>query len=168
MDKKNIKLHCDHTFPILILLFGCIAIFPIIISKYSISLLGIIWETCCGLIIFTGVWRFEHFEISGDTLTKVNLGGLYRKDLNMCHITRYTKKVIDMNHFRNPFNIIKLFSKEEKYFKFRTIKLQATDNLIMIINERNMHSEDFKKLYHIIKTYQKRQVNSKSLIVSRN
>jgi hypothetical protein len=76
--------------------------------------------------------------------------------------------VIDMNHFRNPFNIIKLFSKEEKYFKFRTIKLQATDNLIMIINERNMHSEDFKKLYHIIKTYQKRQVNSKSLIVSRN
>lgn len=168
MDKKNIKLRCDHTFPILILLFGCIAIFPIIISKYSISLLGIIWETCCGLIIFTGVWRFEHFEISGDTLTKVNLGGLYRKDLNICHITRYRKKVIDMNHFLTPFNIIKLFSKEEKYFKFRTIKLQATNNLIMIINERNMHSEDFKKLYHIIKTYQKRQVKSKSPIVSRN
>jgi hypothetical protein len=168
MNKRNIKLRCDHTFPILIVLFGCMAIFPIIISKYSISLLGITWETCCGLIIFTGVWRFEHFEISGDTLTKVNLGGLYRKDLNMCHLTRYTKKVIDMNHFRNLFNIIKLFSKEEKYFKFRTIKLQATDNLTMIINERNMHSDDFKKLYHIIKTYQKRQVNSKSPIVSGN
>ena len=168
MDKKNIKLRCDHTFPILILLFGCIAIFPIIISKYSISLLGIIWETCCGLILFTGGWRFEHFEITGDTLIKVNLGGLYRKDLNMCHITRYTKKVIDMSHLRNPFNIIKLFCKEEKYFKFRTIKLQTTDNLTMVINERNMHSEDFKKLYHIIKTYQKRQVKCKSLIVSRN
>lgn len=166
MDKKNIRLHCDHTFPTLILLFGCIAISPIIISKYSMSLLGIIGETCCGLIILTGLCRFEHFEISGDTLTKVNLAGLYRKDLNMCHITRYTKKVIDMNHFRNPVNIIKLFSKEEKYFKFRTIKLQATDNLTMIINERNMQSEDFKKLYHIIKTYQKRQVKYKSPIVS--
>lgn len=168
MDKKYIKLRCDYTFPIFIILCGGTLVLPVLISRYCMTMLGIIWEICCTLIIFMAIWKFEHFEISGDILTKINLGGLYRKDLNMCYITKYTKKVIYMNHFRNPFNIIKLFCGDEKYFKFRTIKLHTSDNLTMVINEKNMHSEDFKKLHNVIKTYQKRHDKRKHPIVLEN
>ncbi|MDQ1151506.1 hypothetical protein QE382_003490 [Sphingobacterium zeae] len=152
---KKIKFRSDYTFPLTIIFCGSTLILPVLISRYSMTTFGILWEICCTFIILMAVWKFEHFEISEDILTKVNFGGLYRKDLNLRYIIKYKKKVTDMNHFRNPFNIIKLFCRDEKYFKFRTIKIYTTNNSTMVINEKNMYSEDFKKLQHIIKTYQK-------------
>jgi len=111
------------------------------------------------LIILFGLWKIETFEVKENKLTKTNFFGLFRRSINFESIVRYDKRVIDTDHFKNPFNIIRLFSNNKKYLIFRQITITTDKSTKMMIDERTINMEDFNTLYNKIKGGKKKRTN---------
>lgn len=103
------------------------------------------------------LWKIETFIIIDDKLIKSNFLGLYKKTINLKDSFTYNKKIVNTNHFKNPLNIIKWFSNDNKYFIFRKVSIATQNGRKIIIDERSIKKEDFNILYKTIKSYKKHQ-----------
>lgn len=110
-------------------------------------------------MILLGLWKIESFEVKENKLIKRNFSGLFKRTINLESIVRYDKTVIDTNHFNNPFNIVKLFSSDKKYLKFRRITIITDKGAKMKFDERTIETEDFNKLYTKIKSKKNKRTN---------
>lgn len=154
------KTRIDMTIPTVIILFGLLCIIPLLVAtNFKMSPISIWWAGSCTLIILIGLWKIEAFEISGNKLVKTNFMGLFKRTVNLEKLIRYEKKVIDTNHFKNPFNIVTWFSKDKKYLIYRQITILTEGNSKMTFDERTINKEDFNKLYAKIKGYKNRNNN---------
>ena len=150
------KKRTDKTIPTIIIIYGLFFTIPLlIVSNFELTTFSILWTSIWTLIVFFGLWKIETFEITENRLTKTNFFGLFKRTLNLEKLIRYDKKVIDTDHFKNPFNIVKLYSKDNRYLVFRQITLLIEGNRKMTLDERTINKEDFKKLYTIIKRHKK-------------
>ncbi len=150
------KTPTDKTIPTIIIIYGLFFTIPLlIVSNFELTTFSILWTSIWTLIVFFGLWKIESFEITENRLTKTNFFGLFKRTLNLEKLIRYDKKVIDTDHFKNPFNIVKLYSKDNRYLVFRQITLLIEGNRKMTLDERTINKEDFNNLYTKIKRQKK-------------
>ena len=149
------KTKPDKTISALLISYGLIFIFPLFFNS---SLSSILWTSIGALMILFGIWKIEAFEIKESKITKTNFCGLFRRTINLKSITHYVKKVIDTDHYKNPFNIVRLFSNNRKYLIFRQITIITDTNTKMKVDERTVNREDFNALYHKIKQISNRKI----------
>lgn len=146
------KTRSDTTIPTFFVLFGLLFIIPtLILSKFNLTTFGICWIGLWMLIILIGLWKIETFEISENQLTKTNLLGIFKQTVNLENIISYEKKVINTDFSKNPLNIIRCFSNDNRYFIFRKITILTQGSGKIIIDERTVYKEDFDKLYVKVK-----------------
>ncbi len=150
------KTPTDKTIPTIIIIYGLFFTIPLlIVSNFELTTLSILLTSIWTFIVFFGLWKIETFEITENRLTKTNFFGLFKRTLNLEKLIRYDKKVIDTDHFKNPFNIVKLYSKDNRYLVFRQITLLIEGNRKMTLDERTINKEDFNNLYTKIKRQKK-------------
>ncbi len=154
------KTRPDKTIPTIIIAYGLIFIFPLFINlNFKLTTFSILWTTFWTLIILFGIWKIETFEIKENNLTKTNFLGLFRRTINFDSIIHYDKTEIDTDHFKNPFNIVRLFSKNKKYLIFRQITITTDKSTKMKLDERTIDTEDFNTLYNKIRGSKNRRTN---------
>jgi signal transduction histidine kinase len=154
------KTRTDKTIPTIIILYGLFLIILLfIISDFKLTTFSIWWIGFWTLIVLFGLWKIEAFEIRENKLTKTNFLGLFNRSINLDTLLHYDKKVIDTNHFENPFNVVKWFSKDNRYLVFRQITILTEGSGKMVLDERTINKEDFNKLYAKIKGYKNKKKN---------
>lgn len=152
------KTRTDTTIPKIIILYGLFFIIPLlIVSNFKLTAFSIWWTGFWTLIILFGLWKIETYEISEPRLTKKNFVGLFKRTVNLENLIRYDKKIIDTDHFKNPINIVKWFSKDRRYLVFRKITILTETGGKMTLDERTINKEDFNRLYDKIKGYKNRK-----------
>jgi len=151
------KTRTDTTIPTIIIIYGLFFIIPLlIVSNFELNTFSTWWTGIWTIIILFGLWKIEAYEISEPRLTKTNFFGLFRRTVNLEKLTRYDKKVIDTDHFKNPINIVKWFSKDRRYLVFRQITILTETEGKMTLDERTINKDDFNRLYDKIKGYKNR------------
>jgi len=150
IDKKTISLFSMVYGMFFILLF----LFSVNLNQITIS---IFWLFLGVLIMLFSLWKIETFIIIDDKLIKSSFLGLYKKTINLKDSFTYNKKIVNMNHFNNPLNIIKWFSNDNKYFIFRKVSIVTQNGRKITIDERSIKKEDFNILYKTIKSFKKHQ-----------
>jgi len=85
--------------------------------------------------------------------------GLFRRTISLDSIIHYEKREIDTNHNKNPFNIVRLVSKNKKYLVFRQIIITTENGTKIKLDERTIYTEDFKILYNKIRGSRKGRTN---------
>jgi hypothetical protein len=146
------KTRTDTTIPTIIIFYGLFFIIPFfIVSNFKLTTFSIWWTGFWTLIILFGLWKIETFEIIENRLTKTNFLGLFKRTVNLENLIRYDKKIIDTDHFKNPINIVKLFSKDRRYLVFRQITILSEGSDKMTLDERTVNKEDFNKFFNKIK-----------------
>jgi hypothetical protein len=156
------KTRTDTTISTIIIFYGLFFIIPfLVVSNFKLTTFSIWWIGFWTLIILFGQWKIETFEITENRLTKTNFLGLFKRTVKLENLIRYDKKVIDTDHFKNPINIVKWFSKDKRYLIFRqiTILTEGSGSGKMTIDERTVNKEDFNKFYHKIKGYKTEKNN---------
>lgn len=154
------KIRTDKTLPTVIICNGLIFILPLFINlSFKLTPFSLVWLCLNAFMILFGLWKIETFEIKENKLIKRNFSGLFKRTINLESIVRYDKKVIDTNHFNNPFNIVKLFSSDKKYLIFRRITIITDKGSKMKFDERTIETEDFNKLYTKIKSKKNKRTN---------
>ena len=152
------KTRIDKTIPLFSIVYG---MFFILLFLFSFNLnqiaISIFWFFLGVLIMFFSLWKIETFIINDDKLIKSSFLGLYKKKINLKDSFTYNKKIVNMNHFNNPLNIIKWFSNDNKYFIFRKVSIVTQNGRKITIDERSIKKEDFNILYKTIKSYKKHQ-----------
>lgn len=152
------KTQPDKTIPAIIIIYGLIFIFPILINLNSkLTTFAILWTSCWTLLILFGLWKIEAFEIKEHKLIKTNFLGLFKHTIDMASIIRYDKKVIDTDHIKNPLNVVKLFSKDKKYLIFREVTLTTENSAKVKLDERTINTKDFDAIFNKIKGIKNRQ-----------
>lgn len=118
------KTRIDKTIPLFSMVYG---MFFILLFLFSVNLnqitISIFWLFLGVLIMLFSLWKIETFIIIDDKLIKSSFLGLYKKTINLKDSFTYNKKIVNMNHFNNPLNIIKWFSNDNKYFIFRKVSI---------------------------------------------
>lgn len=146
------RTRADKTIPTIIIAYGLFFILPyIIVSNFKLTPFSTCWIGFWILIVFFGLWKIETFELKDGKLKKMNFFGLFQQTINLNGVIRWDKKVIDTDHFKNPMNIVKWFSKDKKYLVFRQITILTEGGGKMILDERTVNKDDFNKLYTTIK-----------------
>ena len=154
------KTRPDTTISTIIIFYGLFFIIPfLVVSNFKLTTFSIWWIGFWTLIILFGIWKIETFEITENRLTKTNFLGLFKRTVNLENLIRYDKKVIDTDHFKNPINIVKWFSKDKRYLVFRQITILTEGSGKMTIDERTVNKEDFNKIYDKIKGQKNRKKN---------
>jgi len=152
------KTRIDKTIPLFSMVYG---MFFILLFLFSFNLnqitISIFWLFLGVLIMLFSLWKIETFIIIDDKLIKSNFLGLYKKTINLKDSFTYNKKIVNMNHFNNPLNIIKWFSNGNKYFIFRKVSIVTQNGRKITIDERSIKKEDFNILYKTIKSFKKHQ-----------
>lgn len=152
------KTRIDKTIPLFSTVYG---MFFILLFLFSVNLnqitISIFWLFLGVLIMLFSLWKIETFIIIDDRLIKSSFLGLYKKTINLKDSFTYNKKIVNMNHFNNPLNIIKWFSNDNKYFIFRKVSIVTQNGRKITIDERSIKKEDFNILYKTIKSYKKHQ-----------
>ncbi len=152
------KTRIDKTIPLFIMVYG---MFFILLFLFSFNLnqiaISIFWLFLGVLIVFFSLWKIETFIIIDDKIIKSNFLGLYKRTINLKDSFTYNKKIVNINHFINPLNIIKWFSNDNKYFIFRKVSIVTENGRKITIDERSIKKEDFNILYKTIKSYKKHQ-----------
>jgi len=152
------KTRIDKTIPLFSMVYG---MFFILLFLFSFNLnqitISIFWLFLGVLIMLFSLWKIETFIIIDDKLIKSNFLGLYKKTINLKDSFTYNKKIVNMNHFNNPLNIIKWFSNDNKYFIFRKVSIVTQNGRKITIDERSIKKEDFNILYKTIKSFKKHQ-----------
>lgn len=152
------KTRIDKTIPLFSMVYG---MFFILLFLFSVNLnqitISIFWLFLGVLIMFFSLSKIETFKIIDDKLIKSSFLGLYKKTINLKDSFTYNKKIVNMNHFNNPLNIIKWFSNDNKYFIFRKVSIVTQNGRKITIDERSIKKEDFNILYKTIKSYKKHQ-----------
>ena len=152
------KTCIDKTIPLFSMVYG---MFFILLFLFSFNLnqiaISIFWLFLGVLFMFFSLWKIESFIIIDDKLIKSNFLGLYKKTINLKDSFTYNKKIVNTNYFKNPLNIIKWFSNDNKYFIFRKVSIATQNGRKIIIDERSIKKEDFNILYKTIKSYKKHQ-----------
>lgn len=152
------KTRIDKTIPLFSMVYG---MFFILLFLFSFNLnqiaISIFWLFLGVLIMLFSLWKIETFIIIDDKLIKSSFLGLYKKTINLKDSFTYNKKIVNMNHFNNPLNIIKWFSNDNKYFIFRKVSIVTQNGRKITIDERSIKKEDFNILYKTIKSYKKHQ-----------
>lgn len=152
------KTRIDKTIPLFSMVYG---MFFILLFLFSFNLnqitISIFWLFLGVLIMLFSLWKIETFIIIDDKLIKSSFLGLYKKTINLKDSFTYNKKIVNMNHFNNPLNIIKWFSNDNKYFIFRKVSILTQNGRKITIDERSIKKEDFNILYKTIKSYKKHQ-----------
>jgi hypothetical protein len=152
------KTRTDTTISTIIIFYGLFFILPILfVSNFKLNTFSIWWTGFWTLLILLGLWKIETVEITENLLTKSNFLGLFKRTVNLENLIRYEKKVIDTDHFKNPINIVKWFSKDKRYLVFRQITILTEGSGKMTIDERTVNKEDFNKFYDKIKGYRSRK-----------
>jgi len=150
------KTRIDKTIPLFSMVYG---MFFILLFLFSVNLnqitISIFWLFLGVLIMLFSLWKIETFIIIDDKLIKSSFLGLYKKTINLKDSFTYNKKIVNMNHFNNPLNIIKWFSNDNKYFIFRKVSIVTQNCRKITIDERSIKKEDFNILYKTIKSYKK-------------
>lgn len=152
------KTRIDKTISLFSMVYG---MFFILLFLFSFNLnqiaISIFWLFLGVLIMLFSLWKIETFIIIDDKLIKSSFLGLYKKTINLKDSFTYNKKIVNMNHFNNPLNIIKWFSNDNKYFIFRKVSIVTQNGRKITIDERSIKKEDFNILYKTIKSYKKHQ-----------
>mgnify|MGYP003577364957 CR=1 FL=1 len=152
------KTRIDKTIPLFSMVYG---MFFILLFLFSFNLnqiaISIFWLFLGVLIMLFSLWKIETFIIIDDKLIKSSFLGLYKKTINLKDSFTYNKKIVNINHFNNPLNIIKWFSNDNKYFIFRKVSIVTQNGRKITIDERSIKKEDFNILYKTIKSYKKHQ-----------
>ncbi|KAA5531663.1 hypothetical protein [Paenimyroides baculatum] len=152
------KTRIDKTIPSFSMVYG---MFFILLFLFSFNLnqitISIFWLFLGVLIMLFSLWRIGTFLIIDDKLIKSSFLCLYKKTINLKDSFTYNKKIVNMNHFNNPLNIIKWFSNDNKYFIFRKVSIVTQNGRKITIDERSIKKEDFNILYKTIKSYKKHQ-----------
>jgi len=152
------KKRIDKTIPLFSMVYG---LFFILLFLFSFNLnqitISIFWLFLGVLIMLFSLWRIGTFIIIDDKLIKSSFLGLYKKTINLKDSFTYNKKIVNMNHFNNPLNIIKWFSNDNKYFIFRKVSIVTQNGRKITIDERSIKKEDFNILYKTIKSFKKHQ-----------
>ena len=152
------KTRIDKTIPLFSMVYG---MFFILLFLFSVNLnqitISIFWLFLGVLIMLFSLWKIETFIIIDDKLIKSSFLGLYKKTINLKDSFTYNKKIVNMNHFNNPLNIIKWFSNDNKYFIFRKVSIVTQNGRKITIDERSIKKEDFNILYKTIKSFKKHQ-----------
>lgn len=147
----------DKTIPTIIVSYGLIFISSFLIaSNFKVTTFLICWIGFWTLIILWGIWKIESFEITDNRLTKTNFIGLFKRTINLEKLIFYEKKVIDTDHFKNPINVVKWFSKDNRYLVFRKITIVTEGNSKISLDERTINKDDFSRLYDKIKRHKSR------------
>ena len=146
------KTRTDKTIPTIIISYGLFFIIVLlVVSNFKLTTFSIWWTGFWSLIVLFGFWKIESFEIRENGLTKTNFFGLFQRTVNLEKLIRYDKKVIDTDYSKNPINIVKWFSKDNRYLIFRQITILTEGSGKMTIDERTVNKEDFNKLFAKIK-----------------
>lgn len=152
------KTRIDKTISLFSMVYG---MFFILLFLFSVNLnqitISIFWLFLGVLIMLFSLWKIETFIIIDDKLIKSSFLGLYKKTINLKDSFTYNKKIVNMNHFNNPLNIIKWFSNDNKYFIFRKVSIVTQNGRKITIDERSIKKEDFNILYKTIKSFKKHQ-----------
>lgn len=143
------KVNSDKTISYIIIGYGMIFIIPALISP-SLGLTspaGVLWCSV-GLILFVlpGLWKIESYELVDNILLKYNLGGLYKRTVDLTDLVQYKTKLINMDFASNPLNVVRFISKDIKYLKYRKLTLEFEHSSKMTIDERTIERADFNKL----------------------
>ncbi|WP_161890975.1 hypothetical protein [Pontibacter russatus] len=143
------RTKADKTVPYIIMGYGMIFIIPAVVSP-SLGLTspaGLFW-CCVGGVLFVlpGLWKIEYYEIEGNKLFKYNLFGLIKRVVDLTTLLRYKTKLVNTDYISNPLNVVRFFSKDLKYLKFRKLTLQFEDSVKMTIDERTIDKDDFNIL----------------------
>ncbi len=145
-------------FPLFVMVYGMFFTLLFLFSyKLDQKVISIFWLFLGVLMVLFSLWKIETFIIIDDKLIKSNFLGLYKKTINLKDSFTYNKKVVNTNHFKNPLNIIKWFSNDNKYFIFRKVSIVTQNGRKINIDERSIKKEDFNILYRTIKSYKKHQ-----------
>lgn len=121
------------------------------------KVISIFWLFLGILIVIFSLWKIETFIIIDDKLIKSNFLGLCKEAINLKDSFSYNKKIVNTNHFRNPLNVIKWFSNDNKYFIFRKVSIVTQSGKKITIDVRTINKDDFNVLYKTIKSYKKQQ-----------
>lgn len=150
------KSRIDKTILIACILYGMFFILLSLLT-FKQTIISVFWFSLGSIIIFIGLWKMELFEIFDDKLIKSSFLGLYKKTINLKDSFSYNKKIVNTNHFKNPLNVIKWFSNDNKYFIFRKVNIVTQSGKKITIDERTINKDDFNFLYKTIKSYKKHQ-----------
>jgi hypothetical protein len=104
-----------------------------------------------------GILKVESYILTDNHLTKTNFLGLFRRTVNLQTLVQYHQKIVDVDYTRNPMNIVRLFTKEGKYLRYRKIILEFEQHSRMVLDERTINNSDFNKLYAKLKGFQGRR-----------
>ncbi len=150
------KTRTDKTISSIIIFYGLFFTMSfLIVSNFRMTTFSICWSGFWILLILFGLWKIETFEITENSLTKTNFSGLFKRTVHLENLISYEKKVIDTDLFKNPFIIVKWFSKDKRFLVFRQITILNQDGRKMTIDERTVNKDDFNKLYEKIKKLKK-------------
>ncbi|KAA5545638.1 hypothetical protein [Adhaeribacter rhizoryzae] len=147
------KAKSDKTIAYIIIGYGMIFIIPALVSP-SLGInspAGIFW-CVVGLILFVlpGLWKIESYELVENSLFKYNFGGLYKRTVDLTALVHYKTKLVNTDFASNPLNVVRFFSKDIKYLKYRKLTLEFEHSSKMTIDERVLEKADFNKLLNKI------------------
>lgn len=153
------KTLIDKTIPLFGMVYGMFFILLFLISfNLNQKVISVFWLFLGVLIVLFSLWKFENFEIIDDKLIKSNFLGLYKKTINLKDSFKYSKKIVNTDHFKNPLNIVKWFSSDKKYFIFRKVSVVTQSGRKITIDERTVNTKDFEILFSKIKGYKKHKL----------
>lgn len=112
---------------------------------------GLIWISFWTLLILIGLWKVESFILTDKQLTKTNFLSLIKRTVDLQTLVQYRLETVDADYPRNPMNIVRLFTKDRKYLRFRKIILEFETQRKMVLDERTMNNSDFQILYAKLK-----------------
>ena len=152
------KTRIDKTIPLFSMVYGMFFFFFFLFSfNLNQITISIFWLFLGVLIMLFSLWRIGTFIIIDDKLIKSSFLGLYKKTINLKDSFTYNKKIVNTNHFKNPLNVIKWFSNDNKYLIFRKVSIVTQSGRKITIDERSIKKEDFNILYKTIKSFKKHQ-----------
>lgn len=112
---------------------------------------GLIWVSFWTLLILFGLWKVESFILADKQLTKTNFLGLVKRTVDLKTLVQYRHETVDADYPRNPMNIVRLFTNDSKYLRFRKIILEFETQTKMVLDERTVDNTDFQILYDKLK-----------------
>ncbi|QMU30913.1 hypothetical protein [Adhaeribacter radiodurans] len=154
VSSKWMKAKSDKTIPYIIIGYGLVFIIPALLSP-SLGLTspaGIIWCSL-GIILFVlpGLWKIETYELVNTNLFKSNFWGLYKRTVDLTDLMHYKVKLVNMDFASNPLNVVRFFSKDIKYLKYRKLTLKFEHGSKITIDERTIDKADYNKLLNKIR-----------------
>lgn len=156
------KTKPDLTIPLVFILAGILLSLPVLIHSNILAKSGYIYLSFCLALALFGMWHIKAYKIGKEDLSAYFFLGLIKRKYKISTLNKYKMQATEPGPgaYTSLYSFIYLFSRQEKFNKYRRLKLFFKNGSTLTLDERFVKTtQEFNQLYRLIKHNSKKKAS---------